>query len=229
MNALNSIDFYELLKKKNPYLFKAKNILTAQELILSFLNARLSSSEEEIFGKFLENLAVFVAQRTLDAHKSASTGVDLEYTKNGKRFLVTVKSGLNWGNADQWRALENNFKNAMKVLRQSKHIDEIQCVAGCCYGKARTTVKKGFVLQVCGQNFWYMLSRQETFYADIVEPLGYKAKELNADFQKKKAGLVNKFTKRLIDEFCDKTGQIRWDALVRFNSGNMTKGDRSLA
>ncbi len=50
------------LLTKNPYLFKAKNITTAGELIANLLEAFLSSSEEKLFGDFLEGLAVFVAQ-----------------------------------------------------------------------------------------------------------------------------------------------------------------------
>ena len=48
----------ERLLTKNPYLFKAKNIVTAGELISSLLDAFLSSSEEKLFGDFLEGLAV---------------------------------------------------------------------------------------------------------------------------------------------------------------------------
>ena len=36
-------DLLKVLKQKNPYLFKAKNILTAQDLIQGFLDAFLSS------------------------------------------------------------------------------------------------------------------------------------------------------------------------------------------
>jgi hypothetical protein len=41
------------LLKKNPYLFKAKHITTAGELMESLLEAYLSSSEEKHFGDFL--------------------------------------------------------------------------------------------------------------------------------------------------------------------------------
>jgi len=33
----NKVDLFRILKQKNPYLFKAKNILTAQDLIKGFL------------------------------------------------------------------------------------------------------------------------------------------------------------------------------------------------
>ena len=39
-----------ILKRKNPYLFKAKSITTSQELVKSILDAHLISQEEGIFG-----------------------------------------------------------------------------------------------------------------------------------------------------------------------------------
>jgi hypothetical protein len=83
----NIADFHERRKKtledrklhslltKNPYLFRAKNVLTAGELITGLLDASLSSSEEELFGGFLEGLAVFIAQQTCNGHKSTAQGV----------------------------------------------------------------------------------------------------------------------------------------------------------
>jgi len=40
-----------ILLKKNPYLFKAKNVESAGELLNGFLDAFLSSSEEKMFGE----------------------------------------------------------------------------------------------------------------------------------------------------------------------------------
>ncbi|GAB4159625.1 MAG: hypothetical protein Fur0021_30720 [Candidatus Promineifilaceae bacterium] len=51
IKSLESLTLDKLLKK-NPYLFKAKNISTAGQLIESLLDAFLSSSEEKLFGDF---------------------------------------------------------------------------------------------------------------------------------------------------------------------------------
>ena len=44
LNKLLSLKLEEILKYKNPYLFKAKNIGTAEELVRNTLDAFLSSS-----------------------------------------------------------------------------------------------------------------------------------------------------------------------------------------
>ena len=92
LKCLEQLDLKKILKKKNPYLFKAKNINIASDLICELMDAVLSASEEKIFGDFLENLAIFAAKKIYNGWKSSSTGVDLELTKNDTHFLVSVKS-----------------------------------------------------------------------------------------------------------------------------------------
>ncbi|MGI0141301.1 MAG: PmeII family type II restriction endonuclease [Candidatus Micrarchaeales archaeon] len=213
----------DLLKKKNPYLFKAKNVTTANELVQSFLDAKLSSSEEEIIGAFLEELAIFVAEKKLNAQKASSSGIDFQYVEGDTAYAVSVKSGLNWGNSSQWKALEVDFKRVGQVLRQSRRIKHIEYILGVSYGNAPTMIKRGFIKQIAGQNFWYMLSGNKSFYKDMIEPIGYKAEELNRQFEKKKTSLVSKLTKEFSKDFCDKDGTILWGKLVEFNSGNFGK------
>ncbi len=78
LSTLESINLKALLRKKNPYLFRAKNITVAGDLVRGILDAFLSSSEEKIFGDFLENLAIFIASKTTGGKKSPATGIDLE-------------------------------------------------------------------------------------------------------------------------------------------------------
>src|SRR5215210_1488589 len=45
LNKIKNLRLTDILKRKNPFLFKAKNINTAQEFISSILDAYLSSSD----------------------------------------------------------------------------------------------------------------------------------------------------------------------------------------
>ncbi len=67
------------MAQKNPYLPRAKNVATASEFVRGAMDAFLSSSEEKIFGDFLEGLAIFVCKETMGGHKSSSPGLDLEF------------------------------------------------------------------------------------------------------------------------------------------------------
>lgn len=97
IKSLEKLNLKDLLLAKNPYLFKAKNIATASELITSLLEAFLSSSEEKLFGDFLEDLAIFIAQKTCNGHKSTAPGVDLEFFNKNIHYVVSIKSGTKWG------------------------------------------------------------------------------------------------------------------------------------
>lgn len=219
INRVKKVKLKEVLKKKNPYLFKAKNILTAQHLIESLLQAYLSSSEEELFGDFLEELAIFIASKTLNGRKSPGTGIDLEFTEHGIVYLVSIKSGINWGNSSQYKALREHFKKAVQVLKQSRSVKSVQPVLASCYGKRKTT-DNGEYLKICGQEFWRFISGSATLYTDIIQPLGHQAKERNQAYEEELAVVINKFTAELSSEFC-RNGRIDWEKLVRFNSGNI--------
>jgi hypothetical protein len=219
INRVKKIKLSEVLQKKNPYLFKAKNILTAEKLIQSLLQAYLSSSEEELFGDFLEELAIFVAGKTLHGRKSPGTGIDLEFTKGGVVYLLSIKSGVNWGNSSQYSALRDRFKKAVQVLKQSKSVKSVQPVLASCYGK-RKTVNNGEYLRICGQEFWRFISGNPNLYTEIIEPLGHQAKQHNQRYDEELAMVINKFTSEFSSQFC-RDGRIDWNELVQFNSGNL--------
>lgn len=73
VEKLGDLKLKTILRRKNPYLFKAKNILTAQELIQAIIDAYISSSEEGIFGNWLEGLAIFVNNRVYGGKKIWNT------------------------------------------------------------------------------------------------------------------------------------------------------------
>ncbi|HRF45021.1 MAG TPA: PmeII family type II restriction endonuclease [Candidatus Competibacteraceae bacterium] len=178
------------LLTKNPYLFKAKNVTTASELISSLLDAFLSSSEEKLFGDFLEGLAIYIAEMTCGGHKSTAPGVDLEFIKNKIHYVISVKSGTNWGNSSQQNKLEQDLKNAVIRVKQSKRGVNVQPILGICYGKTKTSYVRGY-MKVVGQNFWYLISENQQLYTEIVEPVGYMAKEHNAIFLTEKSNITN--------------------------------------
>jgi hypothetical protein len=218
IKSLEELKFDRLLTK-NPYLFKAKNVKTAGELISGLLEAFLSSSEEKFFGDFLENLAVFIAGQTCGGHKSTAPGVDLEFFNKEVHYVVSVKSGPNWGNSSQVNKLAQDLQNAVARVKQSKHGANVQPVLGICYGKTKTSYLRGY-LKVVGQNFWYLISENNDLYTDIIEPIGYRAKEHNEAFLEEKSRVINRFTKLFCDKFCDENGAINWVKLVEFNSSN---------
>lgn len=218
IDALNRLRLKTVLKKKNPYLFKAKYLLTAEQIIRKLTDAFISSNEETIFGDWLEGLAIFINQKVYRGWKSGITGIDLEFDKDNVRYIVTIKSGPNWGNSSQIAKMKGDFNTAKRTLRTSNSGIIVLPVNGCCYG-IENNPDKGDYFKYCGQEFWHFISGQENLYKDIIEPIGHKAKEKNEEFQESYAKMINKFTKEFANDFCDDNGEIIWEKLVDFNSG----------
>lgn len=216
LESLNSLVLPTILKRKNPYLFRAKNVLTAQDVVKGLLDAHLSSQEETIFGEFLEQLAIFICNKVYSGKKSSAEGIDLEFEKDGTRYVITVKSGPNWGNSGQIANMKKNFIKAKKILRSNAPNKRIVAINGCCYGRDNKP-DKGEYYKFCGQRFWEFISGDKNLYTKIIKPLGYKAKEKNEDFTQEYARVINKFTMEFAKDFCD-DGKINWEKLVRFNS-----------
>jgi hypothetical protein len=220
IDALNSLKLKTVLKKKNPYLFKAKYFLTAEQIIKGLTDAFISSNEETIFGDWLESLAIFINHKTYGGWKSGITGIDLEFDKNAIRYIVSIKSGPNWGNSGQVAKMKSDFSTATRTLRTGNSKLIIIAVNGCCYGIDKKPDKGGY-FKYCGQEFWQFISGEAALFTDIVEPLGHKAKEKNDVFMEAYAKMVNKFTKEFTNNFCGDSGQIDWKKLVEFNSGTL--------
>lgn len=183
----------------------------------TLLDAHLSSQEETIFGDFLEGLAIFINKTVYNGNKSAAEGIDLEFDTDGVKYIVSIKSGPNWGNSSQIKKMKDNFNKAKRILRTSNSTMNIIAVNGCCYGMDGTP-DKGEYQKLCGQRFWHFVSGDESMFTQIIEPLGHKARERNKEFMELYAQIITKFTCSFAEKFCD-DGKIDWERLVKFNSG----------
>lgn len=217
ISSLNNLRLNTVLRKKNPYLFRAKYLLTAEQIIRGLTDAFISSNEETIFGDWLEGLAIFINGKVYRGKKSGIPGIDLEFDKNGIRQIITIKSGPNWGNNSQINKMRTDFKTASKVLRTSNSGIQINCINGCCYGKDNNP-DKGDYHKLCGQRFWEYISGNMNLYIEIIEPLGHTARERNEEFMQSYANMINKFTIEFANAYCKTDGSIEWDKLVKFNS-----------
>lgn len=215
--SIDNLQLESVLKRKNPYLFKAKNVLTAEQIIKTLVDAHISSNEETVFGDWLEGLAIFINSQVYGGWKSGITGVDLEFDYEGFRNIVTIKSGPNWGNSSQIRKMKDDFITAKKALRTSNSNLIIRAINGCCYGRDRKP-DKGDYFKYCGEKFWTFISGDKELFLEIIEPLGHKAKERNDEFLISYSQMINKLTRNFANNFCKENGDIDWEKIVRLNS-----------
>ena len=217
LESLCALKLQQVLKRKNPYLYKAKFVTSAPDLVKLILDAHLSSQEEAIFGGFLEALVIFICEHAFQGKKSSAEGIDLEFERDGIRYIVSIKSGPNWGNSGQIKKMRQNFLQAKRILGTNTSVKNIVAINGCCYGQERIE-DKGDYIKKCGQSFWSFISGDDAFYITIVEPLGHKAKERNDAFQIEYGKVTNRFTAEFIKDYCLADGTIRWNEIVELNS-----------
>jgi Type II restriction endonuclease EcoO109I len=239
LEGLSSLKLIDVLKRKNPYLFKAKNIELAGDLVKSIVDAFLSSQEETIFGNLLENFAIYVSEISYGGFKSNLKSIDLEFERDDVYYIVGVKSGINWGNADQISKMKDNFKVAKEVLRERGVASEIIAVNGCMYGKDRNPLKDkrkhkdGRVIdeepdkvyyKYAGQDFWYFMSQDDDLYREIIVPIDQKARGRDEVFKSAYSAKVNEMTQDFMNFFMQ-NNQIDWSKLIDYVS---KRGDVNL-
>lgn len=217
LEALSKLKLDDLLKRKNPYLFRSKDAQEIPDFIRAQLDAHLSSQEEGLFGNFLEGLAIFVAGVVHNGRKSGIEGIDLEFDKGHTRYIVSIKSGPNWGNSSQISKLEDCFRKATRTIRQGHPSQVVTAINGCCYGRENNP-DKGTYHKLCGQQFWHLISDEEDFYLRIIQPLGRQSKKYNEKFAESYATVLDKLVGEFSERFSTARGTIDWKKLVAFNS-----------
>jgi len=223
LEGLQGLRLNSILKRKNPYLFKAKNIELAGDLIKSVVDAFLSSQEETIFGNLLEGFAIYVSHTLYGGFKSELKSVDLEFERDGVYYVVGIKSGTNWGNSDQVNRMRDNFKAARHILRERGVTCEIVAVNGCIYGKDRKPFKthadpEKQYYKYAGQVFWDFISGDDNLYREIIAPIDREARQKDETFKRAYAAKVNEMTQDFTASFMTADNQIDWLKLVDYVS-----------
>ncbi|MFP4369868.1 MAG: PmeII family type II restriction endonuclease, partial [Candidatus Kapaibacterium sp.] len=176
---IKSLSLERILEYLDPYRIQfIDRSQTVGSIIKAITDAFISSNEETIFGDWLEGLAIFINKNVFGGRKSGINGIDLEFDNDNIRYIVSIKSGPNWGNSSQIKKMRDDFKKAQQTLRTSNSGLFIVAVNGCCYGKDNRP-DKGDYFKYCGQRFWEFISGDPDLFKDIIEPIGHKAKERN--------------------------------------------------
>lgn len=163
-----------IIRRKNPFLFRVRFVDNVHEYAEMMLDAYLSSSEETMFGNVLEEIAIAICSQAKGGRKSGIPNIDLEYDEGSTRTIIQIKSGTNWGNSSQHRALRQTFINATKVLRQGGADLSVRCVEGCCYGKSETK-EMGTHQRIVGRHFWKDISGWDGTTEGVMQLLGKHA------------------------------------------------------
>ena len=218
ISKIDTLNINKVMKRKNPYLYRAKAMQSASDIVDSVLTAFVSSSEETIFGNcFFEPVAIAAS----NGNKAIAEGIDIMIQDNENNTIaaIAVKSGPSVFNADSKKRQEQNFMAASKLAQQAKA--RYEAYIGYCYGKKKDSGrgKPKIYQELAGKNFWWKLTGEEDFYIKLIEYMGDLPEKYVARFQESYMKASNRLVREFSNNFCAEDGSIDWEKLVKFKSG----------
>lgn len=219
IDKIDKLNIEVVMKKKNPYLYRAKAMQNAAEIVESVLVAFVSSSEETIFGNyFFEPIALAVS----GGSKALAEGIDIMIHKQESNtiYAIAVKSGTSVFNADSKKRQEENFMAAGKLAQQAKA--RFEPYIGYSYGKKKESGrgKPKMYQELAGKRFWEELTGDEDFYKKIITFMGTLPEKYVADYKESYDKAANRLVREFSIKFCKDDGSIDWEKLIEFNSGD---------
>lgn len=220
ISKIDTLNINKVMKRKNPYLYRAKAMQSASDIVDSVLTAFVSSSEETIFGNcFFEPVAIAAS----NGNKALAEGIDIMIQDNENNTIaaIAVKSGPSVFNADSKKRQEQNFMAASKLAQQAKA--RYEAYIGYCYGKKKDSGrgKPKIYQKLAGKNFWWKLTGEEDFYIKLIEYMGDLPEKYVARFQESYMKASNRLVREFSNNFCTEDGSIDWEKLVKFHLKNI--------
>ena len=219
IEKIDGLNIQKVMKRKNPYLYRAKAMQSAAEIVDSVLTAFVSSSEKTIFGNcFFEPIAIAAS----GGNKALAEGIDIMIQNKETNTIsaIAVKSGPSVFNADSKKRQEQNFTAASKLAQQAKA--RYEAYIGYCYGKKKDSGrgKPKMYQELAGKRFWAELTGDEEFYIKIIGYMGTMPEQYVADYKESYNKAANRLVREFSNSFCKEDGSIDWEKLVEFNSGD---------
>lgn len=216
IGKVDTLNINKVIKRKNPYLFRAKAMNGAAQIVEAILAAFVSSSEETIFGnEFFEPIATVA----VGGKKALAEGIDIMFEQGDAIYAIAVKSGTSVFNAASKKKQLQNFMAAQKLAQQAKK--RFVPIIGYGYGKKNLSSKAEpkIYLELAGQKFWAELTGDDDFYIKLIDYMGALPEKYIERFELSYQKAANRLVKEFTNEFCQDDGSIDWNKLVKFNSG----------
>lgn len=214
IDKLEKIDIFDVLKRKNPYLYRAFGTNDAHDFIEEVLVHYQSSSDETIFGDFFEEVAIGVSK---NGRKSSANSIDVEVWSDDQKSvsLYAVKSGTHVFNAQSKERQRQAFMEAQRRLQGIA----VTPIVGYSYGRRRnSSSNRNNFNEHAGQVFWRRLSGQENFYIELIELIGKAAEEHKQNFKREWDKCINRQFLTFMKVFGSPDGSILWDLIVKYSS-----------
>ena len=217
IEKVGKIDVFGIIKRKNPYMYRAFGSNDAHTFVEDILLDAQTSSDETIFGDFFEEVAIGVAK---NGRKSTALGLDLEVWSDDQREvdLYAIKSGVNVFNSSSRERQRQAFTEAVKRLQGKKVI--VTPKVGYGYGRKNSSeANKDNFVEEAGEVFWTQITDDPSFFLELIELVGVAAEQHKNNFLSEWQKCVNRQYKKFMDVFGFEDGSIDWEGIVKYSSG----------
>ena len=205
---LQSVTLKDILKKKNPYLYRASGVKSCRDLVNRAYADYSSASVEGFFGQFLEAVARIVS----GGIKPAGAGeIDLDKRREDRAYLYAIKSGPSAFNSSSLKKAQEQLLTAESKLSQDDVV-AIKTIA-CAYGRKRTT-HRGGIRYMASKDFWGEVSGDPDFYSKLLEACDELRSLYAADVEEPRKRLLEEAR----DAFCSGS-DIDWSSVLKQASG----------
>ena len=138
IEKIDGLNIQKVMKRKNPYLYRAKAMQSATEIVDSVLTAFVSSSEETIFGNcFFEPIAIAAS----GGNKALAEGIDIMIQNNETNTIsaIAVKSG-----PSVFNTVKNDRSRILQLLLSwhSKQRQGMKRISVIVMGKRKNLVEE---------------------------------------------------------------------------------------
>jgi len=214
--TLQKLKLRQVLKRKNPYLFKALGTELASEIVKKVLEAYISSSDETIFGNiYFEQIALNLPNITV----SDAKGVDLILSMDKVIRAYALKSGPYPFNSSAKDKQNTEFLELKsRLMKMQKQFDPVLAYA---YGRRnKFSSGKRIYRESSGQEFWKELTGDDDFYLKLIRLMKDEPQKRIEKYKSDWEAMINRFAKEFSEDFCFENGHIDWEKLTRFVSAS---------
>lgn len=163
----------------------------------------LGTSIATTFGTQLQ----FFCHEVLSSYASTTPGIDIEFIDclDKRKKYCQIKSGPTTINYDDVETICNHFTDIKNIARTNRLMDfnpMFDCVVGVFYGSEQElsgcykNIAKEYPVLI-GKDFWYHLTGDENFYAELINAFAEVAMEM--DGSELLEDIINELAKK-IDE-----------------------------
>lgn len=207
--GLNQLTFRKLMKRKNPYLYRASGISSVDELVDRAMGDFVSSSTETYFGTAIEHFITSLPGLI----KSSAPGVDVEKRDRQRVDLFAIKSGPAGYNSSSFKTQRDHLATSKTILEQQSSL-QVRAYVGATYGRPNDGRPNAGYTILSSKNLWARLSGDQDFYAKVLEAYGCVSKFYEEDMPVVRSRLLSEAKK----DFSKGDG-IDWARILETTSG----------